>query len=105
MNGTAATSATTMHDQTGVCRCGLTLDSAFEPGSCPSRDIPNASRTVEVMIDMQHTKIAADTTSRYTVAKAAEKFASMTVWAPTARLSPAFFMPASPPGTAISVPQ
>ncbi len=36
----------------------------LENGSWSSRAIPNASRIVEVRIDMQHTKIAADTTRR-----------------------------------------
>ena len=45
---------------TGVCSCGFTFDSVFENGSWSSRAIPNASRIVDVMIDMQQTKMAAD---------------------------------------------
>ena len=36
----------------------------LENGSWSSRAMPNANRIVDVRIDMQHTKIAADTTSR-----------------------------------------
>ena len=49
---------------TGVCSLGLTFAIRLENGSWSSRAIPNASRIVDVRIDMQHTKIAADTTSR-----------------------------------------
>ena len=42
----------------------MTVDSAFDSGNWLSRDIPKHRRMVEVMIDMQHAKIAADTTSR-----------------------------------------
>jgi hypothetical protein len=47
-----------------VWRVGLTLDIVFENGSWLSRAIPNASRIVDVRIDIQHTKIAATTTKR-----------------------------------------
>jgi hypothetical protein len=52
------------HVATGVCNRGLTLAMVLENGSWSSRAIPNAKRIVEVRIDMQHTKIAATTTSR-----------------------------------------
>ena len=45
--------------------------------------MPKHSRIVAVMIDMQHTKMAAETTRRYTVAKAFERLASMIVCGPT----------------------
>ena len=66
-----------MHDPIGVCSFGCTQLSCFEAGSALSRDIPKQSRTVEVMIDRQQTKIAAETTSRNTVENALPKFASM----------------------------
>src|SRR5271169_4835124 len=75
--GTAESSATAMHVHTGVCRLGDTLDSGFEIGSWLSRAIPKQSLIVAAMIDRQQTKIAAETTSRYRVAKPVEKFASM----------------------------
>src|SRR5260370_23230028 len=84
MNGTAASTATTMHVHVGVCRLGETLDSGRENGSWLSRDIPKHSRIVAAMIDRQHTKIAAETTSRYRVAKPVEKFASMIAAGPNA---------------------
>src|SRR5258708_18172114 len=80
MNGTAASSETTMHVHTGVCRLGETRDSSPEIGSWLSRDIPKQSRIVAARIDRQQTKIAAETTNRYRVAKPVEKLASMT-WA------------------------
>src|SRR5215469_1441138 len=77
MNGIAAMTAIAMHVQTGVCRLGETRASGLENGSWLSRAMPKQSRIVAAMIDRQQTKIAADTTSRYTVAKCGEKFASM----------------------------
>ena len=53
-----------MQVATGVWSLGLTFAIVFENGSWSSRAIPNASRIVDVRIDMQHTKIAADTTKR-----------------------------------------
>src|SRR5580658_8373175 len=76
--GTADSNATTTHVQTGVCRLGETLDSTPEIGSWLSRDIPKQSRIVAARIDRQHTKIAAETTNRYKVAKADGKLAVMT---------------------------
>ena len=64
MNGTAASTAMVMQVQTGVCSLGDTFDSGPENGSCLSRDMPKHSRIVAAMMDRQHTKIAADTTSR-----------------------------------------
>ena len=64
MNGTAASTATMMQAQTGVCRLGETLDSSLENGSWLSRDMPKHSRIVAAMIDRQQTKMAADTTNR-----------------------------------------
>ena len=52
------------HAPIGVCSRGLTFDSVFENGSWSSRAMPNPSRIVEVRIDMQHTKIAAETMTR-----------------------------------------
>src|SRR5712692_5210019 len=83
MNGIAERAATAMQDQIGVCNRGLTRASGLDPGSWSSRDIPKHNRTVEVMIDMQQTKIAAETTRKYTVANALDKFASMMVCGPT----------------------
>src|ERR1700677_4786657 len=77
MNGIAAITATTMHDHTGVCSPGETLDSAPEAGSWLSRAIPKQSRIVAARIDRQQTKIAAETTNRYRVAKPVEKLGSM----------------------------
>ena len=77
MNGMAESSATTMQVQTGVCRLGDTLDSSPENGSWLSRDMPKHSRIVAARIDRQQTKIAAETTNRYRVAKPVEKLASM----------------------------
>src|ERR1700730_6169472 len=77
MNGTAASTAPTMHVHTGVCKLGQTLDSGPETGICLSRTMPKQSLIVAARIDRQQTKIAADTTNRYKVAKPVEKFASM----------------------------
>src|ERR1700761_9364502 len=77
MKGTAASAATTMQVQTGVCRLGDTLASGPETGSWLSRAIPKQSLIVAARMDRQQTKMAAETTNRYSVAKPAEKFASM----------------------------
>src|SRR5262245_52464770 len=77
MKGMAESSATAMHDQNGVWNVGLTLASGFESGSCSSRAMPKARRTVEVMIDMQQMKMAADTIRRYTVEKPFDSTSSM----------------------------
>src|SRR2546425_37199 len=66
-----------MHEAIGVCRRGLTLARSAEIGSLSSRDMPKQSRIVDVSIERQQTKIAADTTSRNTVANAFEKLALM----------------------------
>ena len=63
-NGTAASTATTMQVQTGVCSVGETRASGLENGSVLSRDMPKHSRIVAAMIDRQQTKIAAETTAR-----------------------------------------
>src|SRR5690348_17371045 len=76
-NGTAASTATATQVQTGVCRPGATRASDRETGSWLSRDIPKHSRIVAARIDRQQTKIAAETTSRYSVANGEEKLASM----------------------------
>ncbi len=65
------------HEPIGVCKVGCTFDNSFEPGSRSSRDMPKQSRIVDVWIERQQTKIAADTTSRNTVENALPKFASM----------------------------
>ena len=64
MNGIAESSPMITQVATGVWSLGLTFAIVFENGSWSSRAIPNASRIVEVMIAMQHTKIAAATTKR-----------------------------------------
>src|SRR6204780_5905079 len=99
MNGIAAITATTMHDHTGVCSPGETLDSAPEAGSWLSRAIPKQSRIVAARIDRQQTKIAAETTNRYRVANPGEKLASMIAAGPYAP-----FTAAPRFGIAISVP-
>ena len=65
-----------MQVKIGVCSWRY-LASHFDPGSARSRAMPKPSRIVDVWIDRQHTKIAADTTSRKTVENAFPKFASM----------------------------
>src|SRR5205807_760127 len=79
---------------------GWTQLRAFEAGNWLSRDIPNASRIVEAWIARQQTKIAAATTSRYTVEKPFEKFASMICAGPQEPL-----IAAGMSGIAISVAQ
>src|SRR5271165_5285991 len=87
MNGTADSSAITMHAHTGVCRFGATRASGLENGSRLSRAIPKQSLIVAAMIDRQQTKIAAETTNRYRVAKPVEKLASMICTGPHAPLT------------------
>src|SRR5271157_6355769 len=99
MKGIAAISATTMQLRTGVCRLGETLDSTPENGSWLSRDMPKHNLIVAARIDRQQTKIAAETTSRYRVAKPVEKFASMICAGPHA-----FFTATPRWGIATSVP-
>src|ERR1700691_3687299 len=77
MKGIAESTATAMHDHTGVCSPAETRDSGPDTGSWLSRAIPKQSLIVAARIDRQQTKIAAETTNRYTVAKPVEKFASM----------------------------
>ena len=79
---------------------GLTFDIVFENGSWLSRAIPNASRIVDVRIDMQHTKIAATTTNRYRVAPNVDITPSITCCGPVANEATASPMS----GTAISTP-
>ena len=95
-----AMAPTAMQEPIGVCRRGFTARSTDDPGSCSSRDMPKQSRIVEAWIARQQTKIAAETTSKYVVANAFEKFASMICAGPKAPLiaEPMF-------GTAISVAQ
>src|SRR5690348_17159323 len=85
MNGIAAMTATATQDQIGVCRLGATRASGLENGSWLSRAIPKQSLIVAAMIDMQQTKIAADTTARYRVANPGEKLASMMFAGPQPR--------------------
>src|SRR5438445_308557 len=66
----------------GVCRRGCTLLNNREIGRLSSRDIPKQSRIVEVSIERQQTKMAAETTSRKTVEKALLKLASMIALGP-----------------------
>src|SRR5580693_411718 len=88
-----------MQLHTGVCRLGETLDRNLEPGSWLSRDMPKHSRIVAARIDRQHTKIAAETTNRYRVAKPVGKLASMICAGPHA-----FFTATPKWGIATSVP-
>ena len=88
--GMNASTPTAMHEPIGVCSFGCTQLSCFDAGSTPSRDIPKQSRTVEVMIERQQTKIAAATTSRKTVENALPKFASMIAAGPKPFLIPSF---------------
>src|SRR5205823_12835532 len=71
-----------IHEPIGVCNRGFTLLSSPEIGSLSSRDIPKQSRIVDVSIERQQTKIAAETTSRKTVEKALLKLASMIALGP-----------------------
>src|ERR1700733_14514454 len=87
--GIAESTAIVMHVHTGVCRLGETLDSGPETGSWLSRAMPKQSLIVAARIDRQQTKIAAVTTSRYTVAKPVEKLASMIAAGPSAPLTAA----------------
>ena len=64
MNGIAESTPMMTQAPTGVWSRGLTFDIVFENGSWSSRAMPKPSRIVEVRIDMQHTKIAAETTNR-----------------------------------------
>src|SRR3981081_976935 len=80
MNGSAASTARTRQVHPGVCSLGETRASDPETGSWLSRAMPKQSRIVAARIDRQQTKIAAETTKRYRVAKPVEKLASMT-WA------------------------
>src|SRR5438552_4151050 len=99
MNGMAESAPIAMQDHTGVCSLGFTLASDFDTGSWLSRAIPKHSRMVDVRIDMQHTKMAADTTSRYRVDRPFDSTASMMVCGPA---NPDTALPRS--GTAISTP-
>src|ERR1700722_15108833 len=78
MKGIAAIAMTAMQLHPGVCSPGDTRDRNLDPGSWLSRDMPKHSRIVAAMIDRQQTKIAAETTNRYSVAKADGKVAVMT---------------------------
>src|SRR5262249_6185230 len=99
MNGIAAIRATTMQVHGGVCSLGATLASGLENGSWLSRAMPKHSRIVAAMIDRQQTKIAADTTNRYSVANGVEKLASMICAGPHASFTavPMFGMATSVP--------
>src|SRR5712691_12234685 len=70
------------HEPMGVCRRGCTFLNNREIGRLSSRDIPKQSRIVDVSIERQQTKIAAETTSRKTVEKALLKLASMIALGP-----------------------
>src|SRR6202035_2562570 len=78
MNGTAESTAIAIQVQIGVCRLGDTFASGLEIGSWLSRAIPKQRRIVAAMMDRQQTKIAAETTNRYSVANPVEKLASIT---------------------------
>src|ERR1700758_828326 len=66
-----------MQDQIGVCKSELTFESHFDAGSASSRDMPKHRRMVDVWIDRQQTKIAAETTMRNAADIAEPKFDSM----------------------------
>src|SRR5215472_7006540 len=104
MNGIAEITATAMQVQTGVCSDGDTFERGRENGSWLSRDIPKHSRMVAAMIDRQQTKMAADTTNRYSVANPEEKFAWMICAGPRPRPPLAAIAPCRVPGIATSVP-
>src|SRR5437870_7643153 len=91
MNGIADNNPMAMHDPTGVCHRGFTFASARETGSWSSRAIPKHRRMVEVMMARQQMKIAAETTTRYVVASALLRLASMIVCGPKSPVT-AFFM-------------
>src|SRR5260370_22842788 len=84
MKGIADISATTMHVHTGVCSLGETFASGAETGSWLSWAMPKQSLMVAARMDRQQTKIAAETTNRYRVAKPVEKLASMMAAGPYA---------------------
>jgi len=73
----------------GVLCVEWTRESTFDPGRRSSRAIPKASRITFAWIESRQTKIAAATTSRYVVANAFEKFASITWAGSRAPLTPA----------------
>src|SRR5436309_3977659 len=99
MKGIADNNPMAMQDPTGVCHRGFTFASTLETGSWSSRAIPKHSRMVEVMIARQQMKMAAATTTRYVVARALFRLASMIVCGPNSPVT-AFFRS----GMAISVP-
>src|SRR5262249_61612725 len=104
MNGTAASSATTMQVQTGVCRLGDTRDSGLDIGRVLSRHMPKHSRMVDAMIDKQQTKMAAETTSRQTEANPELKFAWMICAGARPRPPLAATAPRGHPGDATRLP-
>ncbi len=63
-SGIAASTATATHDPMGVRSVGCTLASVRDAGRRLSRAMPKQSRTVAAMMHRQHTRMAADTTSR-----------------------------------------
>src|SRR6266511_2400033 len=77
MNGIAESAPMATHDHTGVCSLGFTLASGLENGSWLSRAMPKPRRMVDVRMDMQHTKMAAETTSRYSVDRPFDRTLSM----------------------------
>jgi hypothetical protein len=90
-----------MHATHGVCSRGLTVLSAAEAGSWLSRAMLKQSRITFAWIESRQMKIAIETTARYVVANAFEKFASITAAGPSALLTP----PESEPGIAIRIAQ
>src|SRR5437588_12549132 len=90
-----------MHATHGVCNLGLTVRRTDEPGSWSSRAMLKHSRITFAWIASRQMKIAIDTTARYVVANAFEKFASITAAGPSWALTPA----ASEPGIAIRIAQ
>src|SRR5947207_6610893 len=80
--GMNASTPIARHEPIGVCSFGCTFESSFDAGRRSARDMPKQSRIVDVWIDRQQTKIAAETTSRKTVENALLKLASMIALGP-----------------------
>src|ERR1700704_2405690 len=90
-----------MHAIQGVWSLGFTVLRTEEPGSWLSRAMLKQRRITFAWIESRQMKIAIDTTRRYVVANAFEKFASITA----AGVRPALTPLASEPGIAIRIAQ
>ena len=91
-----------MHAIHGVCSFGLTFFNRIEPGSWSSRAMPKQRRMVFAWIASRQTTIAIETTTRYVVANAFEKFASMICAGPRPFLTASASLKSQ--GIAISIP-